>query len=198
VWQRTVWLPGCAAQRKQPGNTELNDSCACFCLTAWGYRLKRYRATFVFLNNYLLINSDACPKQNACWEPRSIRKTFPEQTSKNGFFGPFCGGLEVVREPVVLQMMTEAEVYPALHKIIGDPVRASAAVTALQEVVQSGPELERSHAFLAYAEGYKLWLQAGLGLLTSGELQEIGQSAPSIVSAFKQRIDQKGNPFRNS
>jgi hypothetical protein len=95
-------------------------------------------------------------------------------------------------------MMTEAEVYPALLRIIGDPVRASAAVTALQEVAQNGPAPERSHYFVAYAEGYKLWLQAGLGLLTSGELQEIGQAAPSIVAAFKQRIDQKGNPFRNS
>jgi hypothetical protein len=94
--------------------------------------------------------------------------------------------------------MTEAEVYPTLHKIISDPVRTSAAVTALQEAVQNGPELERSRSFLAYAEGYKLWLQAGLGLLTSGELLEIGQSAPTVVAAFKQRIEQKGNPFRNS
>jgi hypothetical protein len=94
--------------------------------------------------------------------------------------------------------MTEAEVYPALLRIIGDPVRVNEAVAALQEVGHNGPELERSRSFLAYAEGYKLWLQAGLGLLTSGELQEIGQAAPSVVAAFKQRIDQKGNPFRNS
>lgn len=114
------------------------------------------------------------------------------------FSGPCYVGPEVVREPVVLQLMTEAEVYPALLRIIGDPGRASAAVTALQEVGHNGPELERSRSFLAYAEGYKLWLQAGLGLLTSGELQEIGQAAPSVVSAFKQRIDQKGNPFKNS
>jgi hypothetical protein len=94
--------------------------------------------------------------------------------------------------------MTEAEVYPSLRRILGDPVRASGAVLALNEVVQNGPELDRARYFAAYAEGYKLWLQAGLGLLTSGELQEIGQSAPSIVAAFKQRINQKGNPFRNS
>jgi hypothetical protein len=103
-----------------------------------------------------------------------------------------------VRKIVVLQVMTEAEVYPTLYRIIGDPVRASGAVIALNEVVQNGPELDRSRSFLDYAEGYKLWLQAGLGLLTSGELQQIGQSAPSVVAAFKQRIDQKGNPFRNS
>ena len=94
--------------------------------------------------------------------------------------------------------MTEAEVYPTLLKIIGDSVRTSAAILALEEVVQQEPALGRSRAFLAYAEGYKLWLQAGLDPLTSGELQQIGQSAPSIVSAFKQRINQKGNPFRNS
>lgn len=94
--------------------------------------------------------------------------------------------------------MTESEVRPTLLKIIGDPVRTNAAILALNEVGQNGPELDRTRSFLAYAEGYKLWLQAGLGLLTSGELQEIGQSAPSIVSAFKQRIEQKGNPFRNS
>lgn len=94
--------------------------------------------------------------------------------------------------------MTEAEVYPTLRRILGDPVRASGAVLALNEVAHNGPELDRSRYFAEYAEGYKLWLQAGLGLLTSGELQEIGQSAPSIVVAFKQRIDQKGNPFRNS
>jgi hypothetical protein len=95
-------------------------------------------------------------------------------------------------------MMTEAEVYPTLYRIIGDPARASGAVLALNEVAQNGPELGRSRYFLEYAEGYKLWLQAGLGLLTSGELQEIGQSASSVVAAFKQRIEQKGNPFRNS
>jgi hypothetical protein len=95
-------------------------------------------------------------------------------------------------------MMTESEVRPSLLKLIGDQARTSAAMLALQEVVQNGPELGRSRAFVEYAEGYKLWLQAGLGPLTSGELQEIGQLAPSILAAFKQRIDQKGNPFRNS
>jgi hypothetical protein len=94
--------------------------------------------------------------------------------------------------------MTEAEVYPTLLKIIGDPARTNAALLALQEVVQKEPALDRTRAFLEYAEGYKLWLQAGLGPLTSGELQEQGQAAPSIVAAFKQRIEQKGNPFRNS
>jgi hypothetical protein len=94
--------------------------------------------------------------------------------------------------------MTEPEVYPTLNRIIGDPARASEALLALKEVGQSGPELDRASAFLEYAEGYKLWLQAGLGLLTSGELHEIGQSAPNILAAFRQRIEQKGNPFRNS
>lgn len=81
---------------------------------------------------------------------------------------------------------------------MGDPARASQALLTLKEVVQSGPELDRARIFLDYAEGYKLWLQAGLGLLTSGELHEIGQSAPSILAAFRQRIEQKGNPFKSS
>lgn len=95
-------------------------------------------------------------------------------------------------------MMTESEVRPTLLKLIGDQVRTSAAMLALQEVVQNGPALGRARSFIEYAEGYKLWLQAGLGPLTSGELQEIGQLAPNILAAFKQRIEQKGNPFRNS
>jgi hypothetical protein len=94
--------------------------------------------------------------------------------------------------------MTESEVRPTLLKIIGDQARTSAAMLALNEVVQNGPELGCSRSFLEYAEGHKLWLQAGLGPLTSGELQEIGQLAPSIIAAFRQRIEQKGNPFRNS
>jgi len=95
-------------------------------------------------------------------------------------------------------MITEAEVRPTLLKIIGDPARTNAAILALNEAVQNGPEMGRSRYFLEYAEGYKLWLQAGLGPLTSGELLEIGQSASGIVAAFRQRIEQKDNPFRNS
>lgn len=52
--------------------------------------------------------------------------------------------------------MTEAEVYPTLLKIIGDSGRTSAAILALEEVVQQEPAFGRSRAFLAYAEGYKL------------------------------------------
>ncbi|MGI4762325.1 MAG: hypothetical protein ACRYF0_16565 [Janthinobacterium lividum] len=94
-------------------------------------------------------------------------------------------------------MMTESEVHPTFLKIIGDPVMTSAAILALNEVVQNGPELGRSRYFLEYAEGYKLWLQARLGPLTSGDLQQIGQSGPSITAAFRKRIEEKSNPFRN-
>jgi hypothetical protein len=39
-------------------------------------------------------------------------------------------------------MMTEAEVYPSLLKLIGYPVRTSATILALEEVVQKEPALD--------------------------------------------------------
>jgi hypothetical protein len=87
------------------------------------------------------------------------------------------------------------EVYPTLLKLTSNVEEAGASLEALNQAVADEPDRFRERIFLAYAEGYKAWLLAGLGPLSGAQMIEIAEYAPDIISGFLKKIETVREPF---